>query len=175
MVKINPYLMVSNGKSAIELYKDLFGAKQVDHIPFQKEAGAYFGFPEDFDYENSTMHAELDIGGATIMLSDNPMNKNRSGNVQILVNLDSKKDLDKIYEKVKEKGFEILMDKNRSGNVQILVNLDSKKDLDKIYEKVKEKGFEILMDLQKTSWGSWFLVFEDSYGIGWQLNFPEAE
>jgi uncharacterized glyoxalase superfamily protein PhnB len=65
--------------------------------------------------------------------------------------------------------------KNRSGNVQILVNLDSKKDLDKIYEKVKEKGFEILMDLQKTSWGSWFLVFEDSYGIGWQLNFPEAE
>jgi PhnB protein len=139
MVKINPYLMVSNGKSAIELYKDLFGAKQVDHMPFQKEAGAYFGFPEDFDYENSTMHAELDIGGATIMLSDNPMNK------------------------------------NRSGNVQILVNLDSKKDLDKIYEKVKEKGFEILMDLQKPSWGSWFLVFEDSYGIGWQLNFPEAE
>jgi PhnB protein len=139
MVTINPYLLVSNGKKAIELYKDLFGAKQVDHMPFQKEIGAQFGFPEDFDYENSTMHAELDIGGAMIMLSDNPMNK------------------------------------KESGNVQILVNLDSKKDLDKIYNKVKEKKFEILMDLQKTSWGSWFLVFEDSFGVGWQLNFPETE
>jgi uncharacterized glyoxalase superfamily protein PhnB len=110
MVRINPYLMVENGLNAIELYKDLFGAKLVDHMPFQKEAGAYFGFPEDFDYENSTMHAELDIDGATIMLSDNPMNKNRSGNVQILVNLNSKKDLDKIYEKVKKNKFEIIMD-----------------------------------------------------------------
>jgi uncharacterized glyoxalase superfamily protein PhnB len=138
MVKINPYLMVSNGKKAIELYKDLFGAKQVDHRPFEKEAGSYLGFPEDFDYENSTMHAELDISGATIMLSDNPMNK------------------------------------NRSGNVQILVNLDSKKDLEEIYEKIKKYSFEIIMDLQKTSWGFWFLVFEDSFGIGWQISVPEA-
>ena len=49
MVKINPYLMVKNGKEAIELYKDLFEAKVVEQMPFQKEAGAFFGFTEDFD------------------------------------------------------------------------------------------------------------------------------
>ncbi len=139
MVTITPYLLVNNGKKAIDLYKDLFGAKQVDHMPFSKEIGAQFGFPDDFDYDNSTLHAELDIRGAVIMLSDNPMNK------------------------------------IGSGKVQVLIILDSKKDLDEIYEKVKEKEFEILMDLQKTFLGSWFLVFEDSEGIGWQLAFKEEE
>ena len=74
--------MVKNGKEAIELYKELFGAKVVEQIPFSKEMGGeHFGFPDDFDYENSTMHAVLDIGGAVVMLSDNPMGKSGSGNV----------------------------------------------------------------------------------------------
>jgi PhnB protein len=109
MITINPYLMVKNGKKTIELYKDLFGAKLVEHMPFGKEAGAGFGFPDDFDYENSTMHAVLDIEGATIMLSDNPMGKTGSGNVQILVTLDSKEKLDKIYEKVQKNKFNVIM------------------------------------------------------------------
>ena len=139
MVKINPYLMVKNGKEAIELYKDLFGAKLVDHTPFAKEAAEYFGFPDDFDYENSTMHAVLDIGGAVVMLSDNPLGK--SG----------------------------------SGNVQILITYDAKEELDKIYEKVQKKKFTIIMPLEKTSWGSWFLFFEDSNGVGWQIAFFEDQ
>ena len=101
MVKINPYLMVKNGKESIKLYKELFGAKLLLHLPFQKEMG--MGFPDDFDYENSTMHSILEIGDAKIMLSDNAMNKNPSGNVQIFIDLDSKKDIDEIYEKVKKK------------------------------------------------------------------------
>ena len=36
---------------------DLFNAKLVEHQPFSKDVGAQFGFPNDFDYENSTMHA----------------------------------------------------------------------------------------------------------------------
>lgn len=136
MVKINPYLMVTNGKEAIELYKDLFGAKVVEHMPFEKEAGAYFGFPDDFDYENSTMHAVLDIEGATVMLSDNPMGK--SG----------------------------------SGNVQVLVTVESKDEIEKIHEKVQKKKFTIIMPLEKTDWDSWYMMFEDSNGVGWQINFP---
>lgn len=139
MIKINPYLMVKNGKKAIELYKYLFDAKVVDQTPFQKEAGEAFGFPDDFDYENSTMHAVLDIGGGTVMLSDNPMGK--SG----------------------------------SGNVQVLLTLDSKEGIDKIHEKVQEKKFTIIMPYGKTSWGSWYLMFEDSNGVGWQLNYPEEQ
>jgi PhnB protein len=139
MVKINPYLLVKNGKESIKLYEELFGAKQIEHMPFTKEVGTQFGFSDDFDYENSTMHAELEIGGATFMLSDNPMN-----NVG-------------------------------SGNVQIFMELDSKDELDAIHEKVQKKKFTILMPLEKTFWGSWFLVFEDSNGIGWQLAFTEEQ
>jgi len=140
MAKINPYLMVENGKEAIELYKDLFGAILVEHTPFSKEMGGeHFGFPDDFDYENSTMHAVLDINGAVIMLSDNPLGK--SG----------------------------------SGNVQILISLDSKEELDKINEIVQKKKFTIIMPLEKRAWGMWFLMFEDSFGIGWQLAYREDQ
>ncbi|MHA1915394.1 MAG: VOC family protein [Promethearchaeota archaeon] len=140
MVTINPYLMVKNGKKSIELYKDLFGAKVVDQMPFSKEMGGEsFGFPDDFDYENSTMHAVLDIEGATIMLSDNPMGK------------------------------------TGSGNVQVLITLDSKEKIDKIYEKVQKHKFTIIMPLEKRFWGSWYTMFEDSDGIGWQLNYMEEQ
>ena len=140
MVKINPYLMVKNGKEAIVLYKDLFGAKLVDHMPFTKEMGGEsFGFPDDFDYENSTMHAVLDIGDATIMLSDNPMGK--SG----------------------------------SGNVQVLITVDSLEEIEKINEKVQKKKFTIIMPFEKRFWGSWYMMFEDSFGIGWQINYSEDQ
>ena len=131
--------MVKNGKESIELYKYLFGAKVKEQMPFPKEAGERFGFPDDFDYENSTMHAVLDIGGGIVMLSDNPMQK--SG----------------------------------SGNVQVLLTLDSKETLDDIHGKVQEKKFTIIMPLEKTFWGSWYMMFEDSDGIGWQINFTEEQ
>lgn len=67
------------------------------------------------------------------------------------------------------------MGKSGSGNVQVLVMLDSKEELDKIHEKVQKKKFTILMPLEKTFWGSWFLVFEDSNGIGWQLAYGEEQ
>jgi PhnB protein len=138
-VEINPYLLVKNGLESIELYKELFGAKVVQHMPFTKEMGAQMGFPDDLDYENSTMHAELDIDGATVMLSDNPMNK------------------------------------QGSGNVQVYVEFKSKEDLDKLHEKVQKKKFAIIIPYEKTFWGSWFLVFEDSNGIGWQCGFTPEE
>ena len=137
MVTINPYLMVNNGKEAIETYKYLFGAKLVEHIPFTKEQCAQFGFPDDFNHKNSTMHAVLDIGGAVIMLSDNPMGK--SG----------------------------------SGNVQVLITLDSKEEIDNISEKVQEKKLKILMPFEKKFSGTWYLMFEDSDGVGWQIAYHE--
>jgi PhnB protein len=140
MVKINPYLMVKNGKEAIELYKELFRATVVDHMPFSKEMGGEsFGFPDDFDYENSTMHAVLDIKGANIMMSDNPMGK--SG----------------------------------SGNVQVLITVDSKEEIEKINEKVQKNKFTVIMPFEKRFWGSWYMMFEDSFGIGWQINYSEEQ
>ncbi|MFW9878714.1 MAG: VOC family protein [Candidatus Thorarchaeota archaeon] len=111
MVKAIPYLLVKNGKKAIEIYKDLFDAKLIEHQPFSKEVGKEFGMPDDFDYENSTMHAKLDIGGAEVYLADNVMQRGNSpGIVEITLDLDTKEQIDKIYEKVKEKGCTIYME-----------------------------------------------------------------
>ena len=137
LVKANPYLLVKNGKAAIELYKELLGAKLVDRMPFSREMGKEFGFPTDFNYDNSTMHAVLDIGGAEIMLADNTT------------------------------GIP------GGGNVEIVLHLDNKKQLDTIYNKAKAKKFKIKMELQQTFWGAWYARFEDSEGVGWQLNFQE--
>jgi len=137
LVKANPYLSVKNGKAAIELYKELLGAKLVDHMPFTEEAGKDFGFPKDFDYDNSTMHAVLDVGGAELMLSDN------------------------------------IMGLPPGGNVEVVLHLDNKKQIETIYKKAKAKNFKIKMELQQTFWGSWYARFEDSEGVGWQLNFQE--
>jgi PhnB protein len=85
------------------------------------------------------MHAVLDIDGATIMLSDNPMGK--SG----------------------------------SGNVQALITVDSKEAIEEINKKVLEKKFNIIMPFEKRFWGSWYMMFEDSDGIGWQINYSEEQ
>jgi PhnB protein len=112
MVKAIPYLLVENGKKAIKLYEDLFEAKVVSHQPFTKEIGKEFGMPDDFDYKNSTMHAELEIGGAEVYLSDNPMGRGSktSSNVEIVLDLESKAQIEKIYNKAKELDCKIGME-----------------------------------------------------------------
>jgi PhnB protein len=59
--------------------------------------------------------------------------------------------------------------------VQVLITYDTKEDLVKINEKVQKKKFTIIMPLEKTFWGSWYMMFEDSYGVGWQINFTEEQ
>jgi len=110
MTKAIPYLLVKNGKRAIELYKNLFGAKLIEHQPFNKEIGKEFGMHEDFDYENSTMHAKLDIDGALIYLADNMLGHSSPGNVEITLDLEKKEKIDSIYKKVKENDFKITME-----------------------------------------------------------------
>lgn len=105
MSKINPYLFVKNGKQLIKLYKELFGAILLQRLPFEREMGVNMGFPEDYNYENSTMHAELDIDGAKVMLSENTMGKTGSGNVMIDIEVDSKEKIDEIDEKLKKRNF----------------------------------------------------------------------
>ena len=112
MVRVIPYLTVKNGKKAIELYKVIFNAKLLDHRPVAKEEGANFNLPEDFDYENSTMHAELEIGGSHVYLSDNmgPHIEPSGQRIEILLELDTKEEIEAIYNKAKERGAEIKME-----------------------------------------------------------------
>ena len=86
-MKIVPYISVKNAKKAIEVYQQLFDAKLVDHMPFDKEIGSQMGFPEDFDYENSTMHAVLNINWAEVYISDS-MDSKPPGPVEIVLDFD---------------------------------------------------------------------------------------
>jgi len=112
MAKAIPFLLVKNGIKAITLYKDIFGAKLVNHQPFSKETGQQFGFPDNFNYEDSTMFAELEIYGATIYLSDHIMGQEfrSSGNVEVTLDLDTKDQVESIYEKAKKHGSIIKME-----------------------------------------------------------------
>ena len=108
MVKIVPYITVPDAKKTIEVYKDLFGATLVDHMPFTKEVGQGFGFPEDFDYENSTMHASIDISGALIYFSDGQIQG--GGKVEIVLDYDSREQIEEVWAKVKKAGYEVRME-----------------------------------------------------------------
>ena len=110
MVKSIPYLLVPNGKRAIKLYEDVFGAKLLSSQAFSPEMGKFMGFPDDFDYENSTMHAILDIRGAQVFLTDGAFGHPAEGRVEVVLDLDSIKQGEEIWAKVKSKKFKIVMD-----------------------------------------------------------------
>lgn len=109
MVNVVPYLMVKNGKEAIEYYKELFGVKVISHQPFNEEVGKQFGFADDFDYENSTMHSEIELFGSIVYLSDNTNADDSKNFVELVINLDSKEQIDQIYSQVEKLKCEIKM------------------------------------------------------------------
>ena len=97
-----------DARKTIEVYRDLFGATIVDYMPFTKEVGQGFGFPDDFDYENSTMHASIDIDGALIYLSDGAGQV--GGVVEIVLDYESREQMEEVWSKVKKAGYEIKME-----------------------------------------------------------------
>jgi PhnB protein len=111
MVKAIPYLVVPKAKEAIELYKKVFDAKVVSHEPFSKEMGEQMGFPDNFDYVNSTMHAELDIFGSDIYVSDSDSpEKIPKGNVEVVLSVDNLEQIETFYNNAKKSGVEIIME-----------------------------------------------------------------
>ena len=106
MTKIMPHLSVENGRKAIELYEDLFGAQLVRHEKFTPEIGQRFGFPDDFDYEASTLHAWLDIQGGTLSLADRTGPAHEGSDIEIVIEVDSLEEIQAIFDKAKEKGCE---------------------------------------------------------------------
>ena len=111
MTKAIPYLLVKNGKEAISLYEGIFNAKLIEHMPFDKEVGSQMGIPDDFDYENSTMHAKLEINGALIYLADNAIGPkfDSSGNVEVTLDLETQKQIETFYNKALKAGSTVKM------------------------------------------------------------------
>jgi PhnB protein len=108
MVQVIPYLSVPNSLKAVEAYKEVFGATLIERVPFDKEIGMQMGMPEDHDRENSTMHCEIDVHGARIYMADGKTNP--GGNVDVLLNLDSKEQIEEVWSKVKAKEYKVLME-----------------------------------------------------------------
>jgi uncharacterized glyoxalase superfamily protein PhnB len=110
-------------------------------MPFDKNMGTQMGLPPNFDYENSTMHAVIEIEGAQIYLSDDigfgdEKIRRSFGRVEVVLEVDTKEKFDEIWEKVS-----------------------------------KRRGFKILMAAEKTFWNAWYCRFIDSKKIGWQINY----
>ena len=110
MVKVIPHISVPNARSTIETYKELFDAKLIDHMAFDPQIGKEFGFPDDFDYENSTMHAVVEVDGATLFIADSMDGEFGAGRVEIVLDIDSKEQIESIWGKVKEKGYKVVME-----------------------------------------------------------------
>ena len=108
-MKITPYISVSNAKKTIEIYKNLFGATLSSHMPFNKHIGEEWGFPDDFDYDNSTMHAVLDFQGSEVYISDS-MNSTSSGPVEIVLDYESREALENVWAKVKQMKLRVVME-----------------------------------------------------------------
>jgi PhnB protein len=109
MVKAIPALVVKNAKESLKVYEDLFGAKTTNWTPASKDMAGQMNLPEDFDFDNSTMHAEFKIGDALFYINDSMGKKELvpEGNVEIVLELDSKEQIDAIWEKVKQGDYKI--------------------------------------------------------------------
>ncbi len=70
MNTIVPHISVKNAKKTIEVYKKLFKAVLIDHMPMDPKNGTEMGLPKNFDYANSTMHAVMEINGAQFYIAD---------------------------------------------------------------------------------------------------------
>lgn len=83
----------------------MFGeVKVVEFYQFNEENSKHLNLPKDYDYENSCMHATLEIFGQTLFLSDNTNTKFptlETGNmISICLPVDKNFDAKGLYERM---------------------------------------------------------------------------
>ncbi len=112
MVRITPYLGVPRAIDAIEEYKKVLNANLAGREKVSEEVAKQWGLPENFDFDNSTMHAVLKIGDAVLYLADNlnkPDEKEPNNNVDILIHFDDEKSIKETYSNAEKAGWQIAM------------------------------------------------------------------
>jgi len=110
MFKIVPHVSVSNAKKTIEVYKELFNAVLIDHMPFDPKIGKEMGLPDNFDYGNSTMHSVVDIKGAKFYIADSMGKPVSGGAVEMVLEIDSKEEIEEIWARVKSMNLTVVME-----------------------------------------------------------------
>ena len=125
--RVSPYLTVNGAKKAAEWYKDIFGAKILHTM--------------DAEDGERLMHASLDIGGSSIMLSDEfPEWSNFTG-----------------------------PQKDPISPVAISITLDRPEEVDGIYKTAMEAGATSLWPPEDMFWGDRFCQIIDPFNHRWML------
>lgn len=109
IMNIIPYISVENAKKTIKIYESLFDAKLIDHMPFDRSIASQMSLREDFDYENSTMHAVLDFGGNEVYIADS-MGTHSSGSVEIVLDFESREEIKAVWANVIKMDLKIVME-----------------------------------------------------------------
>lgn len=130
-----PYLTVSNGVGAVAFYKKGLGAKEVARMPAQDG--------------KRLMHAELEINGHAVYLSDDfpEMAAEHSGGGRT-------------------------PEKLGGTPCAIFVQLDEAKQVDQWMARAKKAGAKVTMPAADQFWGDRFGMIVDPFGHAWSFGAP---
>lgn len=108
MDAIKPYIMVKNANEALAFYQKVFGAEVIEHNKYEKSIGEQAGFPDDFDYENSTMHVGFRIGGHALYMADDVQNNLQDrGRVDVMYEPSTREEIEVVYKRALDEGAEV--------------------------------------------------------------------
>jgi uncharacterized glyoxalase superfamily protein PhnB len=130
MQPTNPYLTVKGAANAIAFYKKAFGAKEKVRMPA--------------DDGKRLMHADLDINGGTVMLSD----------------------------EFPEYGGPAAPTASKPPPVAIAIQYARPAEVDATFRRAMDAGCKSTMEPQDTFWDARFAMLIDPFGHRWMLNAP---
>jgi PhnB protein len=98
MKSIIPNIAVQNCKEAIEFYKGIFGG-ELKNLKLADGIEMFKG------HEGKVIHSELHINDdCVIYLTDIFNGKGETGNIQLVLELDSEEEINRVYSALKENG-----------------------------------------------------------------------
>ena len=98
MKKIIPNISIENCKEALEYYKSIFGG-EIRNTQMADGKEMFKG------QEGKIIHSELHINNECIMyLNDLFENREANSNISLILELDSKEEIDKLFSELKKKG-----------------------------------------------------------------------
>ena len=89
MPAVHPYITLKNTKEALEYYKEVLGATNIDRLSLSEEKAKELKLTKE-QADNITIYSQFDVLETTIMATDDLQNKNLAYNgISILINIDS--------------------------------------------------------------------------------------
>lgn len=137
------------------------------HINFNGNAEEAFTFYKSIfggDFVTVVRFGDVALSGSLNQISENDADKIMHivlpvGRNNLLMGNDVPESMGRVNEK-----------ENRS---KISISAESKEEADKLFNGLSAGG-SIEIPIGESSWGSYFGMFRDKYGIGWMVDFAQA-